>query len=190
MGYIGLQKKCYCLLIMKKFLCPICQKHSSICKCKTSNYQGKQLYYIQDNPTAKGKLVNQLSFQNYLDSILFNELKCENRYKIAQERKKLLFEFMRYKSINCFDDSNFSLDCGIHNVPFSNFNQISKKCSDRSCKFSFKYLSYLHQNLEALKKKLFVFENGVLRCWKPPQYPQSLLSPSPILSYDSCNKVT
>ena len=190
MGYIGLQKKCYCLLIMKKFLCPICQKYSSICKCKMSNYQGKQLYYILDNPTAKGKLVNQLSFQNYLDSILFNELKCENRFRIAQERKKLFFEFTRYKSINCFDDSNFSLDCGIHNVPFSNFNKICNRCSDQSCKFSFKYLSYLHQNLEALKKELFVFENGVLRCWKPPQYPQSLLSPSSILSYDSCNKVT
>ena len=190
MGYIGLQKKSYCLLIMKKFLCPVCQKYSYICKCKFSNYQGKQLYYILDNPTAKGKLVNQLSFQNYLDSILFNELKCENRFKIAQERKKLFFEFMRYKSINCFDDSNFSLDCGIHNVPFSNFNQISNKCSDQSCKFSLKYLSYLHQNLEALKKELFVFENGVLKCWKPPQYPQSLLPPSSILSYDSCNKVT
>ena len=89
---------------------------------------------------------------------------------------------MRYKSINCFDDSNFSLDCGIHNVPFSNFNQISNKCSDQSCKFSFKYLSYLHHNLEALKKELFVFENGVLKCWKLPQYPQSVLPPSSILT--------
>ena len=190
MGYIGLQKKCYCLLIMKKFLCPICQKYSSICKCKMSNYLGKQLYYIQDNPTAKGKLVNQLSFKNYLHTILFNELKCESRFKIVQERKRLFFEFMRYKSINCFDDSNFSLDCGIHNVPFSNTNQIFSKCSDQSCKFSFKYLSYLHQNLEALKKELFVFENGVLKCWKPPQYHQSMLHPSSILSYDPCNKVT
>ena len=170
---------------MKKFLCPICQKYSSICKCKMSNYLGKQLYYIQDNPTAKGKLVNQLSFKNYLHTILFNELKCESRFKIAQERKKLFFEFMQYKSINCFDDSNFSLDCGIHNVPFSNSNQIFSKCSDRSCKFSFKYLSYLHQNLEPLKKELFVFENGVLKCWKPPQY-----HPSSILSFDPCNKVT
>ena len=101
--------------------------------------------------------------------------------KLHRNEKKLFFEFMRYKSINCFDDSNFSLDCGIHNVPFSNFNKICNRCSDQSCKFSFKYLSYLHQNLEALKKKLFVFENGVLKCWKPLQ---SILPPSPILSYD------
>ena len=165
MGYIALQKKCYCLLILKMYICPVCQKYTSICKCEVTNYQGKTLYYIVDNPTAKGKHVNQLSFYTYLESMLFNEWKTETRVKISQERKKLFFSFMKYKSIICFDDSNFSLDCGIHNVPFSNVNQIFNKCSEKNCKFSFKYLSYLYKNLETLKKELFFFENGMLKCW-------------------------
>ena len=178
MGYIALQKKCYCLLIFKKILCPVCQIHSSICKCKSSIYQGKQLYYLVTNPTAKGKNVNKLNFHSYLESILFNRWKSETRVKISQERKKLFFSFMKYKSIICFDDSNFSLDCRIHNVPFSDSNHIFNKCYAQSCKFSFEYLTYLFENLEKMTNQLFYFENGALKCWSPPS---SLMPLPPLL---------
>ena len=124
-----------------------------------------------DNPTAKGKNVNQLNFESYLESILFAKWKTETRVKISQERKKLFFSFLKYKSIVCFDDSNFSLDCRIHNVPFSDLNHIFSKCSEQSCKFSFKYLSYLFENLAKLKGKLFYFENGMLKSWSSPPSP-------------------
>ena len=40
MGVIALQKKCYCLLLIKQFKCPLCQKYSALCECVV-NYQGK-----------------------------------------------------------------------------------------------------------------------------------------------------
>ena len=179
MGFIALQKKCYCLLILTKFLCPNCQKYSANCKCEITNYQGKQLYHIVDNPTAKGKNVNQLNFESYLESILFAKWKTETRVKISQERKKLFFSFLKYKSIVCFDDSNFSLDCRIHNASFSDLNHILSRCSEQSCKFSFKYLSYLFENLAKLKGKLFYFENGMLKSWSSPPSPVPLPPPFP-----------
>ena len=173
------------MLLLKKFSCSQCKKHSSICTCIFPNYQGKQLYYIVDNPTAKGKNVSELNFYNYLDSFLY-EWKCETRVKISQERKKLFFSYKKYKSISSFDDSNFSQECGVHNKPFSYLNKISNnKCLEQSCKFSFKYMMYLHENLETLKKNLFFFENGKLKSWLPPSSPLNL--PPPLSTSPSNN---
>ena len=163
-GYIALQKKCYCLLTMRQMKCSICQKYSALCQCVV-NYGGKQLYYIVDNPSAKGKDVKQLSFANYLESLSSNRWNCESRYKISQENKKLRFEFKRYKSIMHFDDSNFSLDCGIHNAPFSFSNHTLYKCYDPSCKKSSMYINQLDTWFKKLKEMLFYFENGELKTW-------------------------
>ena len=82
MGYIALQKKCYCLLIMRQMKCCLCQNYTALCQCDV-NYQGKQLYYIVDTSSAKGKDVKQLSFANYLESLVQNTWNCEGRYCIS-----------------------------------------------------------------------------------------------------------
>ena len=149
---------------MRQMKCSICQKYSALCQCVV-NYGGKQLYYIVDNPSAKGKDVKQLSFANYLESLSSNRWNCESRYKISQENKKLRFEFKRYKSIMHFDDSNFSLDCGIHNAPFSFSNHTLYKCYDPSCKKSSMYINQLDTWFKKLKEMFFYFENGELKTW-------------------------
>ena len=181
MGFIALQKKCYCLLMMKQLKCKLCQKYTALCQCVTMNYQGKQLYYIIDNASAKGKQVKQLSFANYLETLLFNRWNCESRYKIAQENKKLYFAYLRYKSLTSFDDSNFTKNCGIHSRPFLDTNHTSSKCNETSCKDSFTYLNYIEKNLEQMKKKSFSFENGEMKIWSSSSFipsSSSLLSSS------------
>ena len=163
-GYIALQKKCYCLLIMRQMKCCLCQNYTALCQCDV-NYQGKQLYYIVDTSSAKGKDVKQLSFANYLESLVQNTWNCEGRYRISQNNKKLRFSFQRYKSIVNFDDSNYSLDCKIHNVPFSSSNQNMYKCKDTSCANSSIYLHYFDAHFETIKKTLFYFENNELKSW-------------------------
>ena len=182
MGFIALQKKCYCLLMIKQLKCKLCQKYTALCQC-VINYQGKQLYYIIDDASAKGKQVKQLSFANYVETLLSNQWKSESRYKIAQGNKKLYFAYLRYKSLTSFDDSNFTKKCGIHNTPFLDANHISSECNESSCKDSFSYLNYIEQNLNQMKKMLFFFENGEMKIWSPSSLTSS--SPSPLLSTSS-----
>ena len=160
-GYVALQKKCYCLLLLNRFKCYSCQKYSIHCSCK-NNYQGKTLYYITFNPTAKGKEVKNLSFANYVKCLSENQWECETRYEIRQKQKQLAFSFQKYKSVNNFDDSNFTLDCCIHNIPFSLSNQSLFKCKEESCKDSFNYVNFLHTNLDQFKDRLFYFEKNEL----------------------------
>ena len=160
-GYVALQKKCYCLLLLNKFKCSLCQNYSMHCSCK-NNYQGKDLYYITFNPTAKGKEVKKLSFANYVKCLSENQWECESRYVIRQKRKQLAFSFLKYKSLTNFDDSNFTLDCNIHNVPFSHSNHLLSNCKEESCKDSFNYINFLHTNLDQFKDRLFYFENDEL----------------------------
>ena len=177
MGVIALQKKCYCLLLIKQFKCPLCQKYSALCECVV-NYQGKQLYYIIDNVTAKGKDVKQLSFVRYLEALLHNQWTCEQRYRISQERKELHFAFKKYRSIINFDDSNFTLNCGIHNAPFFSSNHISSQCNEESCKNYTIIANKLEEQFEMLTKTLFYFENGNMNAWSPsPPSPYPPLSP-------------
>ena len=184
MGFIALQKKCYCLLLMKQLKCKLCQKYTALCQC-VINYQGKQLYYIIDDASAKGKQVKQLSFANYLETLLSNRWSCESRYKIAQENKKLHFAYLRYKSLTSFDDSNFTKRCGIHNTPFLDANHISSECNETSCKDSFSYLNFIEQNLKQMGKMLFFFENGEMKIWSPSSLTSS--PPSPLLPTSSFN---
>ena len=64
-----------------------------------------------------------------------------------------------------FDDSNFSLDCGIHNAPFSFSNHTLYKCYDPSCKKSSMYINQLDTWFKKLKEMFFYFENGELKTW-------------------------
>ena len=183
MGFIALQKKCYCLLMMKQLKCKLCQKYTALCQC-VMNYQGKQLYYIIDDASAKGKQVKQLGFANYLEALLSNQWNCEARYKIAQENKKLYFAYLRYKSLSSFDDTNFTKKCGIHNTPFLDKNHISSQCNETSCKDSFSCLHYIEKNLKHMKSMFFYFENGEMKIWSASSFipsPPSLL-PSPSFS--------
>ena len=188
-GYIALQKKCYCLLMMKQFRCNICQKYSALCIC-AENYQGIQLYYIVDNASAKGKQVKQLSFVNYLETLLLNSWNCESRYKISQNNKKLYFQYLRYKSLSSFDDSNFTKKCGIHNTPFLKTNYIFQECDEENCKEAF---SHLHHILNQFKKMLeckYFFENGEMKVWLPPSSPSRSPSSFPIPSFSTLSSTT
>ena len=163
-GYIALQKKCYCLLILKQYKCNHCQKYSALCQC-IINYQGKQLYYMTDNATAKGKQIRQLSFSLYLKALLHNEWQTETRYKIEQENKHLHFAYKQYRSIINFDDSSFTFDCGVHNVPFHISNHVLTECNESSCKSFLTNASCIEKNFHTLTESLFFFENGEMRAW-------------------------
>ena len=176
LGLIGLQKKCYCLLIIKQYKCPLCKKYSALCHCEM-DYQGKQLYHIINNATAKGKDVKQLGFVRYLEALLHNKWVNEHRYKISQERKELNFTFKKYKSIINFDDSNFTLNCGIHNVPIFSSNHITPDCMDKSCQHFVTYAKFIEKHFETLSNLLFYFEDGNMKVWSPPPSPSRSFSP-------------
>ena len=69
----------------------------------------------------------------------------------------------RYKSLNSFDVSNFTKNCGIHNVPFSTRNLSNYICQDPFCKELKKpVLKTLSQKIDDLMEKKFYFFNGKL----------------------------
>ena len=170
LGYLALQKKCYCLLILKQYKCPHCQSYTALCKCIV-NFQGKQLYYMTDNPVAKGKEVKQLSFYIYLKSLLYTEWTTQRRHKIEQEKKSLYFALKQYRGITNFDDSNFTLNCGLHNVPFHASNHVAAECDDRNCKkksanSTLTKAAFIEKNFDFFRKSLYYFENGKIKIWQ------------------------
>ena len=143
-----------------------------------------------DNASAKGKQVKQLSFVNYLETLLLNSWNCESRYKISQNNKKLYFQYLRYKSLSSFDDSNFTKKCGIHNTPFLKTNYIFQECDEENCKEAF---SHLHHILNQFKKMLeckYFFENGEMKVWLPPSSPSRSPSSFPIPSFSTLSSTT
>ena len=154
-GLIAMQKKAYCLLILKEHKCDNCAP-GSLCKDKT-------LYELQGNSTAKRLDTKQLKFQTYLDALLSIKVTLQSKRKFEQRDKNLYFVMKRYKSLNSFDVSNFTMNCGIHNVPFSTRNLSNYICQDPFCKEFIKpVLRTLSQNIDDLMEKKFYFSNGKL----------------------------
>ena len=125
-GLIAMQKKAYCLLILKEHKCDN-RAPGSLCKDKT-------LYELQGNSTAKRLDTKQLKFQTYLDALRSIKVTPQLKCKFEQRDKNLFFVMKRYKSLNSFDVSNFTKNCGIHNVPFSTRNLSNYICQDPFCK--------------------------------------------------------
>ena len=155
MGLIAMQKKAYCLLILKEHKCDNCA-YGSVCK-------DKKIYELQGNSTAKRLDTQQLKFQTYLDALRSIKVSAQLKCKFEQRDKNLYFVMKRYKSLNSFDVSNFTKNCGIHNVPFSTRNLSNYFCRDPFCKELIQpVLRTLSQKIDDLMGKKFYFLNGKL----------------------------
>jgi len=69
------------------------------------------------------------------------------------------------KGLISFDDSNFTQNCGIHNIPFSSNNFLNHECKNPECKDTKEYLNILKERLATLVLSTFVVENGKLTIW-------------------------
>jgi hypothetical protein len=69
------------------------------------------------------------------------------------------------KGLISFDDSNFTKNCGIHNLPFSSNNFLNYECNNPECKETKEYLNILKESLATIVKSYFVIENGKLIIW-------------------------
>ena len=154
-GFIALQKKAYCLLILEQQKCNECDLKSS---CKH-----KKIYKLFGNATAKRLDTQQLRFQTYLDALRSIKVPNQLKRKFEQRDKNLHFVMKKYKSLNSFDNSNFTKNCGIHNVPFSARNLSNYDCHDPFCKHICQpLLSTFSQKIDDLFEKKFHFLNGEL----------------------------
>ena len=154
-GFIAMQKKCYCLLILKEHKCDGCEPRS---KCRE-----KKIYKLYSNSTAKRLDTQQLRFQIYLDALCSIKVPHQLKRKFEQRDKNLHFVMKRYKSLNSFDVSNFTKNCEIHNVPFSKKNLTNYICHDQFCKHNKKtLLTTLSEKLDDLFAKNFYFSNEQL----------------------------
>ena len=151
-GFIAMQKKAYCLLMLKEHKCDNCEP-GSICK-------EKKIYELYSNSTAKRLDTQQLRFHTYLDALRSIKVPHQLKRKFEQRNKNLHFVMKRYKSLNSFDVSNFTKDCGIHNIPFSTRNLSNYFCQDPHCKqFIQPVLKTLSQKIDDLMGKKFYFLN-------------------------------
>ena len=149
-GFIAMQKKSYCLLILKEHKCDSCEP-GSMCK-------EKKIYQLYGNPIAKRLDTQQLKFQTYLDALCSIKVKPQIKRKFEQRDKNLHFVMKRYKSLNSFDVSNFTKNCEIHNVPFSTKNLSNYVCHDQFCKHKKKpVLRTLSEKLNDLFGKNYYF---------------------------------
>ena len=154
-GFIAMQKKSYCLLILKEHKCDSCEP-GSMCK-------EKKIYQLYGNPTAKRLDAQQLKFQTYLDALCSIKVKPQIKRKFEQRDKKLHFVMKRYKSLNSFDVSNFTKNCEIHNVPFSTKNLSKYICQSTFCKYLKQpLLRTLYDKSNDLIGKSFYFLDGQL----------------------------
>ena len=157
-GFIAMQKKAYCLLILKEQDCIICKPVYKECKCGS-----KKMYRLQEESTAKRLDVKQLEFRSYLEALLTDNIQLQNKRKFEQKDKNLFLVHKRYKGLNSFDVSNFTKNCGIHNIPFSNKNLSKFMCNDNFCKNLKEFtLNMLLKFLCDSTEKLFFFSNGKL----------------------------
>ena len=142
-GFVGLQKKSYCLLLLKE--------------CSYPNEERK-VYKLQVSPTAKRLDTKQLDFETYLKALSSVKVPLQLKRKFEQKNKQLYLVVKRYKSLNSFDISNFTKHCGIHNVPFSTKNMVNYICKDQSCQHSLQLvLDILSQKIGDLSRQSFCF---------------------------------
>ena len=96
-GYIGLQKKCYCLLQLIMYRCKVCYQITSRCTC--SNYfKGAQLYFLSSTPTAKGKNLSSLDIKSYLYALTQPKRDFQTSFRFEQNKKSLTLSCKKYQS--------------------------------------------------------------------------------------------
>ena len=157
-GFIAMQKKAYCMLILKEQDCIICKPVNKECKCGS-----KKMYRLLEDPTAKRLDIKQLEFRSYLEALLTDNVQLQNKRKFEQRDKNLFLVHKRYRGLNSCDVSNFTKNCGIHNIPFCTNNLSKFICNDYFCKNLKEYtLHTLSQFLSSSIGKLFFFSNGRL----------------------------
>ena len=164
LGFIGLQKKSYSVLILTKYKCSKCKEMTAVCKCD-KNYRGIQLYYIQSKSTAKGKNVKLLNFESYLTTMTSNSFSTELRCKFEQKNKQTVMSLKKMRSLSKFDDSNFTRSCGVHNLQFSSNNRDRYLCDIVDCGATRKSINILKDALPNLFLHLYYFNNGNLQIW-------------------------
>lgn len=164
-AFIGLQKKSYCLLQLRKYRCPQCFWLTSQCTC-SNNYDGLQLYYLDSSPTAKGKKISLLDFRTYLQALTDPKRMTESSFRFEQKKKSLVLSCKKYHSLSNFDRSNFTKTCGLHNIPFSKFNYPEQCCLDQPCIRNKIALQILKDNVNSILEQLYFFENDQIKVWK------------------------
>jgi hypothetical protein len=138
-GLVALQKKAYCLLLLKEYF----------------QDGERKIYKLQGNPTAKRLDTKQLDFKTYLKALISNKVPPQLKRKFEQRNKQLYLVMKRYKCLNSFDVSNFTKHCGVHNVPFSARNMSNYICNEPSCKHALHHV--LEEEIDHLSTKCFFF---------------------------------
>ena len=164
-AFIGLQKKSYCLLQLRKHRCSKCFNFTSQCTC-SNNYGGLQLYHMDSSPTAKGKKIQLLDFCTYLKALTDPKRMTESSFRFEQKKKSLVLSCKKYQSLSNFDRSNFTKSCGLHNIPFSKYNFLEQTCLDQSCVRNKLALQILKDNIDSVLKHLYFFEHDQIKVWK------------------------
>ena len=145
-GFISLQKKAYCLLILK----PV-------------HVKGNRTYYtLTDSPTAKRLKANNLTFKNYIQALDIHEIQTQNNWKFTHKNKNIHLTLEKHLALSSFDHSNYTKSCGFHNIFFSKEN--SKHFLCQICENGGKNKSFvmLKENLRRMQKGLFYIEEGKL----------------------------
>ena len=87
-GFVGLQKKSYCILQLRKHKCSVCYRFTSHCTC-SNKFNGLQLYSMHSNPTAKGKNLSRLDFKSYLHALTNPAKVTETSFRFEQKNKNV-----------------------------------------------------------------------------------------------------
>ena len=145
-GFISLQKKAYCLLLLKP---------KSIDNSNT-------VYSLTESPTARRIDASQLKFKNYIHALSLNQIQTQSRWKFAQHHKSIHMVLQKYTGLSAFDESNYTKNCGFHNIFISSKNSrdyICQLCGDERRSNS---LSFLKDNINEMQKGAFFFQGDKL----------------------------
>ena len=143
-GFISLQKKSYCLLLLKA----------------KENQNGEQIFSLVDNPTAKRLDISQLDFKQYINALTENKICTQSRWKFQQKKKNIHISHQTFISLSSFDPSNYTSKCGLHNVFISNLSHTHYLCTICKNGNYASNLITLKKNLDTMLRGEFYFEGG------------------------------
>lgn len=145
-GFISLQKKSYCLLLLRP----------EIVKENITYYK------LVEAPTAKRLNTNQLKFENYINALGVHKIQTQSRWRFLQKNKSMHLSLHKYSGLSSFDESNYTKSCGIHNSFFCEKKDQSFSCQICQTEGSNISFDVLKNNLRIMQNGLFHFEKGVL----------------------------
>ena len=145
-GFISLQKKSYCLLLLEP----------------KSNDSKITFFSLTDSPTARRIDASQLRFKNYIHALSLHQIQTQSRWKFEQSHKNIHMTLKKYKGLVAFDESNYTKSCGFHNIFISSKNNREYNCKLCIDGKSSNSLSVLKNNLNEMQKGAFYFQGNKL----------------------------